>query len=304
MAAPKLTIAMPVYNGMPYLEEAIESVFAQGFADWELILADNDSTDGTEELCRKTEARDGRVRYYRHSTNMGAAPNFNYCVDQARGEYFKWAASDDIMAPEWAGDSVEALDRAGPEAVLAYCRVDWIDEGGALLETYGEGLPWTDGTPHQRLRCLLGDPVDSHLFKCSPICGVSRLDVLRTTELIGPFNGSDKVTLVEMALRGRWVEIPKPHFKRRKHKNSSLEANRTPEQLAEWFHARRRKGFPMPRTTLFQKYLRAIQRAPIGRKERVRCMRVLLRFFRSEWRVMGGEYKIKVKEKLGLRPRA
>ncbi len=303
MQRPKITIAIPVYNGMPYLEEAIDSVFAQSLGDWELLLADNASDDGTEELCRKTAARDERVRYFRHSANMGAAANFNFCVHHAKAPFFKWAASDDICGPDWALDSVNALEEAGEDAVLAFCHVHWIDDQGGGIEQYGAGLPWSAGAPHERLASLLADPVDSHLFKCSPICGVTRLSALRDTELIGPFGGSDKVTLVELALRGRWVEIPEVHFHRRVHDLSSLAANKSPEELARWFDPKSSLKYPMPRTTLFQGFLRAIKRAPLDRKERWRCLRVLVRFFRKEWRVMGGEYKIKVKERLGLRSR-
>ena len=297
---PRITFAVPVFNGMPYLTEAIESILGQSMGDLQLILADNASTDETQDICRRFARDDARVQYHRHEANMGAAANFNYTLDLATAPYFKWAASDDVCGADWAKDSLEALEAAGPEAVLAYCWVRWIDEQGEAIEDYGQGLPWTQGPPHERLACLLGDPVQSHLFKCSPICGVSRTSVLRTTEGIGPFGGSDKVTLVEMALRGRWLEVPELHYRRRVHDRSSLAANRKPEDIARWFDPKRGTRFPMPRTTLFNGFLRAIQRAPLDRKERWRCLRVLVSFFRKEWRVLGGEYKIKLKERLGI----
>lgn len=298
MKRPRVTIAIPVYNGLPYLQEAVESVLAQSYGDLELIIADNASDDGTEEVCRRYAAEDPRVRYFRHVENMGAAANFNFTVARAQGEYFKWAAADDVCGLEWVADGVRALDAAGPETVLAFSWTQWIDDQGKALQATGSDLPWTHGEPHQRLKALLGDPVDSHLFKCSAICGLLRLKALRGTELIGSFGGSDKVTLVEMALRGQWVETPEYHFKRRVHGDSSLSANTTPEELAQWFNPNSGKRFPMPRVTLFQGFLRAIQNAPLGRQERWRCIRVLVRFFRSEWRVLGGEYKIKLREVL------
>ncbi|HPF13103.1 MAG: glycosyltransferase family 2 protein [Planctomycetes bacterium] len=298
---PRISFAIPVYNGMPYLVPAIESVLGQSLGDLELILADNASNDETEEVCRRYASEDARVRYFRHADNMGAAANFNFAVHVAQAPYFKWAAADDVCGADWARDSVEALDQAGEQAVLAFSHVLWIDAAGNPIESYGAGLPWSSGPPHERLRSLLANPVQSHLFKCSPICGVSRLKTLRTTELIGPFGGSDKVTLVEMALRGQWIEIPKPHFQRRVHERSSLAANKSPEDVARWFDPKRGGRYPMPRVTLFNAFLRAIQRAPLSRGERWRCLRVLVSFFRSEWRVLGGEYKIKVRERLGLR---
>ncbi|MDF1839517.1 MAG: glycosyltransferase family 2 protein [Planctomycetota bacterium] len=300
MSRPRVSVAIPVYNGMPFLEEAVESVLAQGFGDLELILADNASDDGTEEACRRYAAEDPRVRYFRHVENMGAAANFNFTVARAQGELFKWAAADDVCGLDWISQSVQALDAAGPETVLAFPWVQWIDEQSSPLESYGPDLPWSQGKPHERLASLLANPVNTHLFKCSPICGLIRLKVLRGTELIGSFGGSDKVTLVELALRGQWTEVPAYHFKRRIHEESSLEANKTPEQLAQWFDPKGGKRYPMPRVTLFQGFLRAIQNAPLGRQERWRCIRVLVRFFRSEWRVLGGEYKIKLREVLKI----
>jgi glycosyltransferase involved in cell wall biosynthesis len=285
---------------MPYLKEAIDSVLSQSFRDLELILADNASTDGTEELCRHYADLDARVRYFRHVENMGAAANFNFTVARARGEFFKWAAADDVCAPDWLAQSVAALDRAGPETVLAFPWVQWIDDRSNAMETYGSGLPWSQGKAHERLRSLLSDPVNSHLFKCSPVCGLVRLKTLRTTDLIGSFGGSDKVTLVELALRGKWVEVREPHFRRRIHEASSLAANKTPEQLEQWFNPEGGRRYPMPRVTLFQGFMRAIRSAPLARQERWRCIRVLVRFFRSEWRVLGGEYKIKLREVLKL----
>ncbi|MFT5199548.1 MAG: glycosyltransferase involved in cell wall biosynthesis [Planctomycetota bacterium] len=300
MNRPRVSIAIPVYNGGPFLREAVESVLAQSFEDLELIIADNASDDGTEELCRGYAAADSRVRYFRHVENMGAAANFNFTVARARGEFFKWAAADDVCGLDWVAQSVRALDEAGAETVLAYPWIQWIDDRSKALEAYGAGLPWTVGKPHERLKCLLSEPVNTHLFKCSAICGLIRLKALRGTEMIGSFGGSDKVTLVELALRGQWVEVPEYHFRRRVHGDSSLSANKTPEELALWFDPKSGRRYPMPRVTLFQGFLRAIQNAPLGRQERWRCIRVLVRFFRSEWRVLGGEYKIKLREVLKI----
>lgn len=299
MNHPRVTVAIPVYNGLPYLKEAVDSILSQDFEDLELIIADNASTDGTEALCRQYATSDPRVRYFRHVENMGAAANFNFCVARAKGEFFKWAAADDVCGQGWLSQSVQALDQAGPGAVLAYSWIQWIDESSANLDAYGQGLPWSKGKPHERLTSLLSDPVDTHLFKCSPVCGLIRLKTLRTTELIGSFGGSDKVTLVELALRGHWVEVPEYHFKRRIHEGSSLSANKTPEELVQWFNPEGGKRYPMPRVTLFQGFIRAVKDAPLARQERWRCLRVMVKFFRSEWRVMGGEYKIKLREVLG-----
>ena len=96
-AVPRVTIGLPVYNGENYLAEAIDSILGQTFTDFELIISDNASTDRTEEICRRYAAEDDRIRYFRHDRNRGASPNYNFTVEKARGEYFKWAAHDDVL---------------------------------------------------------------------------------------------------------------------------------------------------------------------------------------------------------------
>ena len=73
MRRPRVSVGMPVYNGQRFLPQAIESILSQTFTDFELIIADNASTDDTEELSRAYVRRDRRVRYFRNETNIGAA---------------------------------------------------------------------------------------------------------------------------------------------------------------------------------------------------------------------------------------
>ena len=95
----KVTIGIPVYNGEDFLEKAVDSLLSQTYEDFELIISDNASTDRTEEICRRYAAQDPRVKYVRNTENLGAAKNYNQLVDMAKGEYFKWAAHDDICLP-------------------------------------------------------------------------------------------------------------------------------------------------------------------------------------------------------------
>src|ERR1700743_3284119 len=97
---PRLTIGLPVYNGEKYLAEAIAALLGQTYKDFELIISDNASPDGTADICQRYVQLDSRVRYIRQPKNIGLAPNHNVLVEQARGELFKWAANDDLYARE------------------------------------------------------------------------------------------------------------------------------------------------------------------------------------------------------------
>ena len=129
---PRVSIGVPVYNGEKYLAAALDSILAQTFTDFEVIVSDNASTDRTEQICREYAARDNRIRYVRQPKNRGMTWNFSHTVDLARGEYFRWHAHDDSCAPTLLDRCVEALD-ANPEAVLAYPRVQMIDDRGEPL---------------------------------------------------------------------------------------------------------------------------------------------------------------------------
>jgi glycosyltransferase involved in cell wall biosynthesis len=107
---PKVSIGMPVYNGEKYIREALGSLLAQTFTDFELIISDNASTDGTEAICREYAARDSRIRYVRQSENRGPAPNFQYVLNEAVGQYFMWAAADDEWLPTFVSECRTVLE--------------------------------------------------------------------------------------------------------------------------------------------------------------------------------------------------
>lgn len=96
-----ISIGMPVYNGAKYIGQALDSLLAQTFLDFELIISDNASTDDTETICQSYERLDSRIRYVRQAGNLGALANFQFVLDQAKGPFFMWAAADDLWDNQW-----------------------------------------------------------------------------------------------------------------------------------------------------------------------------------------------------------
>ena len=121
-AVPQVSIGMPVYNGEPFIREALDSLLAQTFTDFELIISDNASTDGAEAICREYAAKDKRIRYVRQAENRGAAANFQFVLDEAVGEYFMWAAADDVWRPEFIETCANLLktDASSQMAMTGY----------------------------------------------------------------------------------------------------------------------------------------------------------------------------------------
>ena len=107
---PKLTIGMPVYNGELFIKRAIESILAQTFTDFELIISDNASTDSTQEICQSFSKKDNRIRIFKQEKNIGVHRNFYFLLSQARGEYFAWAAVDDYLDKDFMEKNLKVLE--------------------------------------------------------------------------------------------------------------------------------------------------------------------------------------------------
>ncbi|MCA9143619.1 MAG: glycosyltransferase family 2 protein [Planctomycetaceae bacterium] len=106
---PRVSIGLPVFNGLPYVRRAVDSLLAQTFEDFELIISDNCSTDGSSEILHEYAANDSRIRYIRHPHNRGANFNFRFVLNQAQYEYFMFAAHDDSWNPEFIAANLEIL---------------------------------------------------------------------------------------------------------------------------------------------------------------------------------------------------
>jgi len=267
---PQVSIGMPVYNGADFLRDAIDSLLAQTFEDFEIIISDNASTDATESICRDYTAADSRIRYYRSAENRGAAWNYNYCVEQARGEYFKWAAHDDVCAPEFLRQCVATLQSAGPQAVLAYPRSLLIDETGAIVGRHESGLDLRNRTPHARIRDFA-----RRQNKANPVFGLMRTDALRRTRGHGNFPNADIVLLLELALLGQMWEVDDWLFLRRVHAGNSCAANRSIKDRAIWFDPQNvRKRVWLPLAQVFFESLSAIRRTGLPTVEASLCYAV------------------------------
>jgi glycosyltransferase involved in cell wall biosynthesis len=129
-----VSIVLPVYNGARYLAESIQSCLDQTYANWELIIVDDASTDDTPAIIAGFAARDSRVRSLRHETNKRLPATLNDGFAQARGAYLTWTSDDNRYRPEALATLVRALD-ANPDAAFVYAGYDVIDDDGRYVQT-------------------------------------------------------------------------------------------------------------------------------------------------------------------------
>ena len=125
-----ITIGLQTFNrANSYLPVTLDSVLAQTYKNFELIISDNASTDNTEEVCRKYAKRDQRVKYIKQKENIGYVANVNFLRTQGSGEYFLRACDDDLMEPTFLEKCVTLLD-AHPEAILGATNFIEFDDRG------------------------------------------------------------------------------------------------------------------------------------------------------------------------------
>ncbi|MBK9989894.1 MAG: glycosyltransferase family 2 protein [Verrucomicrobia bacterium] len=137
-AVPKVSVLIPTYNYGRYLPEAIESVLRQDFGDFELIVSDDCSTDDTTRILQDYATRDPRIRVHIHKQNLGMVANWNWCLQQARGEYIRYLFGDDCLATPHALGRMVALLDAHPEAALAVSARFTIDEHSTVTGIWDE----------------------------------------------------------------------------------------------------------------------------------------------------------------------
>jgi glycosyltransferase involved in cell wall biosynthesis len=204
---PAVSIGLPVYNGEKTLGEALGSLLEQTFGDFELIISDNSSTDGTREICRSFAARDGRIRYVQQPVNRGASWNFNFVLEQARGRHFMWAASDDRWAPTFIEQNIRALS-AEPGVVASISKVRLM-LGGREVPAHVAGTFPLMADPEQNVRKFLRNPgFNSRMY------ALYRTSVLRRSMTGEPHVAFDWLVVVRALGFGKYYEVNERLFTR------------------------------------------------------------------------------------------
>jgi glycosyltransferase involved in cell wall biosynthesis len=245
---PLVSIGMPLYNEERHLRGTLDSLLAQDYANFELIISDNASEDATEAICRDYAARDCRIQYYRNESNLGALVNFSQVLRWSKGKYFIWAAGHDRHAPALIRKCVEALERE-PEAVLCatwskFINLEIQPTGTELrvIDTRGRGAfsrfnvaAWAQSSNY----AIYGLIRHSALADCRPPRLVVRPDSVLLSELalLGPF-----IVLPEQLFfpLDKWGNLTPEQYKVRLEvmlRDLAPGKNRHARRFLEWHHA-------------------------------------------------------------------
>lgn len=204
MDEPAVSIGLPVFNGERFLARAIDSVLAQTYGDWELLISDNGSSDDTVAIAQEYAERDPRIHARAFEDNMGAVANFEAVFRETTGRYFMWLAHDDWIDPRYLERCVGVLETR-PDFVMAFTGMNVVDDTG---EPFRHRTEEFDGAASKsaiaRFHTVLwslGDPT-------SPVFGVARRSALEQTGLIRNSNEPDRILVGELSVLGRIHQDP------------------------------------------------------------------------------------------------
>ena len=202
---PLVSIGMPVYNGEHFIRRALDSLLAQDYENFELVISDNASTDGMQEICVEYAVRDERIRYYRNERNMGAAWNFNRVFELSSGEYFMWATHDDYWDPRYLRCCLEAFDTS--EAIVLVGAVcESVDPETEELRFTDEGFSTIGLSPRERfMRYKSTVHAGRHIGGI--FYGVYKRSALREVMPMRKVIATDHLVLAELCFQGEFVTV-------------------------------------------------------------------------------------------------
>lgn len=180
MSFPQVSILIPVFNRKKYIAECIQSALDQSFTDYEIVVVDNASDDGTWEICQQFSAIDSRVRVFRNDQNIGPVRNWLVCVAHATGEYVKILWSDDLIVPSFLEKTVPYL--LNPDVGFVYSTVKIFtrdDKETGLIAYSGiqTGI-------YESSRYIEGALIEGEDFPVSPGCALFRLGDVKKNLLL------------------------------------------------------------------------------------------------------------------------
>jgi glycosyltransferase involved in cell wall biosynthesis len=279
-----VSIGLFVYNGDRFVDAAICSILNQTFTDFELIISDNASTDRTSQIVKAHARLDDRIRYYRAGKNMGAGWNALRVYELATGKYFKWAAADDFLEPDFLRKCVEVLEH-DPGCVVAYAETKEIDINGTFIRNYVTPVKTDLNDPVARFREML---LNDHY--CYQIFGVMRMSALQQIPPQGIYVHGDRVLLARLSLLGRFYEIPEPLFISRRHDDNS--SKKLPARLRQrrfrltsrcgalpgldWWDPTKARAITFPEFRHLLEYFLSIHLVRLNVVQKVHCYRLLL----------------------------
>jgi glycosyltransferase involved in cell wall biosynthesis len=212
---PIVSFGVPVRNGEKYLPRLFDSLLAQNFSAFEVIIGDNRSDDRTEEICRDYAQRDPRIKYFKHPENLGQSGNFNRVFELSQGKYFRWIGDDDWVEPDYTRKCVDFLETHPGFTAVTTEQDHVFDDGTAHYKEY-RGERCDSPLPHVRFQRMLWLLTSDFGF-IDPMYTLYSREVICQTRKMQLMPGQDHVLAAELSLVSRFGHIPECLAHRRRH---------------------------------------------------------------------------------------
>lgn len=209
-----MTVGVPAYNNQETIAATIESIQAQTVSDIEIIISDDDSPDGTWEICREYEQKDARIQLFRQETNLYYL-NFLFVLNKASSPYFVWLAGDDVWEPTFLEECIAVLD-ARPDAVCCVSRCVFISDAGD--EFYSNGTAPLQGDWRENVVTFLRSLGDN-----TRMYGVYRVEALRAAFPDKIMHAYDWSLSAGTLKYGKHCEVPRILMKRHRTPNEDYQ---------------------------------------------------------------------------------
>lgn len=219
-----ISICIPVFNHKPYIERAVRSALNQDYPHFEVVICDDNSTDGSWDLLVSIE--DSRLRLFRNTTNLGAAVNHNLAVKHARGEFIKFLPPDDELLPDAISSMAPWLDRF-PSAIAVVGGCEYIDTQSSFLGASPcvDSVKFVNGGSMIRQIMKKGNIIGNPGFPLLRKAAYERVKGMREClSYIWDFD-----LWVRLCRLGDWIFLPRIVFRNRAENECSISS-----QLTDW----------------------------------------------------------------------
>lgn len=191
--SPQVSVCVPTYNGKKYLAKCVDSIIAQTFGKFEVVICDDQSSDGTLEFARSLAKGDNRFRFIPNPRRFGLVGNWNNCVKHAHGEWIKFIFQDDIIEPSCIEQLLAACTREGK--LFGFSERDFLFE---------------NGTPEALRKWFVGHKRRLHFdYQAGPIISAEQAVRLAVRDLSYNLVGEPTVTLINKKLFQDFRGIPR-----------------------------------------------------------------------------------------------
>lgn len=273
--APRVSIAVVVFNGEKYLAQALEALRAQTFADIEIVISDNGSTDATPHICRDAASHDSRIVYLRSEVNRGMAWNRRRALGAARGTYFMFADYDDIFAPEYVERCLEVLD-SDPGASYVFAETVLIDPEGVPIGRELTRQRFEDPSPSVRFADIVSVRGGPNFY------GLTRRSLRNRLPRYPSVPLGERIVMAALSLHGPFRMLGGDLYFRRIHADQMTNSRRSRRDEARILDPRRARGLRGSSLVGLVEYVLAFAaapfHAPLSFAERLRCEWQVLRW--------------------------